>query len=491
VEFYSCGNEISINANYVSNLNDFKWTRLSDNQVLGYDKALTVKQPQGTEKYELTYTNNCLTSVLLTVHSIPLKVDSLTSKMSLCEGEEFKAQLNIYCAESPDINWYRNGSPVSSGKSPVYTIANATSANSGIYTYTVTNRGCSASGTITASDGKSTLDVSAMPVWNKIPKQTVCEGDSKVVGLYDINPPATQLVWKDDHTIVGPKDQLTATVEPTYNAGNGSGNRSTYKYVIKATNVYCSVEIPIEIDVDEPLNGKIKGADAICEGNPATLDAKSFAASTYSWTSTSFQGSRTTAEITVSPLVTSDYQLTMTRGECSKDMKVTITVNSKPVILLIDSLGPRDREIVPAPGHGTQPLAYGVDNEPVTDDPRKYDLLFAPHTFYIIDAAGCKSKSVEYHVEPPKLFPPAYFTPNGDGYNDTWEIPGMREIYPDATVSIYDRYGKKLVEYKGSADYGWNGRYLGRDMPATDYWYEINIKEINRQYVGHFTLLRR
>jgi len=28
-------------------------------------------------------------------------------------------------------------------------------------------------------------------------------------------------------------------------------------------------------------------------------------------------------------------------------------------------------------------------------------------------------------------------------------------------------------------------------MPATDYWYEINIKEINKQYVGHFTLLRR
>jgi len=32
---------------------------------------------------------------------------------------------------------------------------------------------------------------------------------------------------------------------------------------------------------------------------------------------------------------------------------------------------------------------------------------------------------------------------------------------------------------------------IGKDMPATDYWYEINIKEINKQYVGHFTLLRR
>jgi gliding motility-associated-like protein len=90
----------------------------------------------------------------------------------------------------------------------------------------------------------------------------------------------------------------------------------------------------------------------------------------------------------------------------------------------------------------------------------------------------------------PAIFPPIYFSPNGDGINDTWDIPGIKELYPDAVITIYDRFGKKLVEYKGSED-GWDGKYAGRDMPTTDYWYVIDIREIDKQYVGHFTLIRQ
>ena len=61
------------------------------------------------------------------------------------------------------------------------------------------------------------------------------------------------------------------------------------------------------------------------------------------------------------------------------------------------------------------------------------------------------------------------------------------EAYPDAVVTIYDRFGKKLVEMKGNE--AWDGTYLGRKMPATDYWYEIWIDEIRKKYVGHFTLI--
>jgi gliding motility-associated-like protein len=93
-------------------------------------------------------------------------------------------------------------------------------------------------------------------------------------------------------------------------------------------------------------------------------------------------------------------------------------------------------------------------------------------------------------MDPPPLFPPIYFSPNGDGISDRWDVPNMREIYPDAVVSIYDRFGKELIKYRGEAD-GWDGTYKGSAMPSTDYWYVIDINEINRQYVGHFTLLRK
>jgi gliding motility-associated-like protein len=252
----------------------------------------------------------------------------------------------------------------------------------------------------------------------------------------------------------------------------------------------CPKPHPVTVTVDEPLTGKIVTTNPqTCEGGSVTVNAGSYAAETYSWTSP--EGAKSGAQITVSPKETTTYILNMVRGVCKADDNITIEVNSKPVILLIDSVGVRDREIIHKPGTGTQPFLFGVDGVPADNDPVKRGLAFGLHSFYIIDAAGCRSADTDMLVEPPKLFPPIVFTPNGDGYNDTWEVPGMREIYPDAVVSIYDRYGKKLTEYKGSADRGWDGRYLGRDMPTTDYWYEINIKEINMQYVGHFTLLRR
>jgi len=47
-----------------------------------------------------------------------------------------------------------------------------------------------------------------------------------------------------------------------------------------------------------------------------------------------------------------------------------------------------------------------------------------------------------------------------------------------------------LIEYKGSED-GWNGEYNGKKMQSTDYWYVIDIEEIDMQYTGHFTLIRQ
>jgi gliding motility-associated-like protein len=95
--------------------------------------------------------------------------------------------------------------------------------------------------------------------------------------------------------------------------------------------------------------------------------------------------------------------------------------------------------------------------------------------------------SYEFVTEAPDFEIPTLVTPNGDGMNDAFISDVIAEAYPDAVVTIYDRFGKKLVEMKGNE--AWDGTYLGRKMPATDYWYEIWIDEIRKKYVGHFTLI--
>lgn len=82
---------------------------------------------------------------------------------------------------------------------------------------------------------------------------------------------------------------------------------------------------------------------------------------------------------------------------------------------------------------------------------------------------------------------PIYFTPNGDGMNDLWEI-GNIGSYPDALILIYDRFTRLLRRYTGN-DKGWDGTYNGHPMPMDDYWYIIAHPQLGTRS-GHFTLKR-
>ncbi|NJO68893.1 MAG: gliding motility-associated C-terminal domain-containing protein [Bacteroidetes bacterium] len=67
------------------------------------------------------------------------------------------------------------------------------------------------------------------------------------------------------------------------------------------------------------------------------------------------------------------------------------------------------------------------------------------------DAAGCeKTLDVEIGLDP-QIFVPNVFTPNDDGYNDTWKIPYADE-YPEMEVQIFNRWGQLVYHIKGYGD---------------------------------------
>ncbi|MBO4370945.1 MAG: T9SS type B sorting domain-containing protein [Paludibacteraceae bacterium] len=106
---------------------------------------------------------------------------------------------------------------------------------------------------------------------------------------------------------------------------------------------------------------------------------------------------------------------------------------------------------------------------------------------------NCYSPMTDFAVvvyEQPKepLVPPPYFTPNGDGDSDTWEIQGI-ESWPDADIKIYDRFHKLLIRYKGTAT-GWDGTFRGHQCVSDDYWYLITFDNGRQQISGHLTLKR-
>ena len=84
---------------------------------------------------------------------------------------------------------------------------------------------------------------------------------------------------------------------------------------------------------------------------------------------------------------------------------------------------------------------------------------------------------------------PYYFTPNGDGIHDTWNIVGLADK-PGTRIYIFDRYGK-LLKQISSTGAGWDGTYNGSQMPSDDYWFTVDYEEgTMKQFKAHFALNR-
>jgi len=91
---------------------------------------------------------------------------------------------------------------------------------------------------------------------------------------------------------------------------------------------------------------------------------------------------------------------------------------------------------------------------------------------------------------------PKFFTPNGDGQNDTWVVKGANQtFYPNASINIFNRYGKLVAQIPIDSQ-GWNGTYNGTLLPSDDYWYNVTLipadttkPTINKK--GNFSLIRK
>lgn len=81
------------------------------------------------------------------------------------------------------------------------------------------------------------------------------------------------------------------------------------------------------------------------------------------------------------------------------------------------------------------------------------------------------------------------FTPNGDGFNDTWGVPGIR-FYEGARISVYDRGGSRLF-YTENPDVRWDGTFEGKNMPVGTYFWTIEIGETGETRKGMLNLIRK
>lgn len=121
--------------------------------------------------------------------------------------------------------------------------------------------------------------------------------------------------------------------------------------------------------------------------------------------------------------------------------------------------------------------------------PDLYNLYSGSYTLTVTDQLNCTEDSTIIIPvnEQPCLTPPSAFTPEGDGYNDTWFLENI-ELYPECEVIIYNKWGRIMFESKGYST-PWDGTLNGNPLPPSTYYYSIKIID-DAVYTGPVTIVR-
>lgn len=168
----------------------------------------------------------------------------------------------------------------------------------------------------------------------------------------------------------------------------------------------------------------------------------------------------------------------------------TVVVESAPPTLTaeVTSLGFADNHGIEVTATGIGDYEYSIDGGPWQLSNFFEGVSLGDHEVAARDRKGCGLATTEVTI----LDYPAFFTPNGDGFNDRWNIPGI-DSQLDAEIYIFDRHGKLLKQLSPSSQ-GWDGTYNGSPMPNNDYWFRVEYEEPatqqRKEFVAHFTLKR-
>jgi gliding motility-associated-like protein len=108
--------------------------------------------------------------------------------------------------------------------------------------------------------------------------------------------------------------------------------------------------------------------------------------------------------------------------------------------------------------------------------------------YVVCNGRSCDTATVRINVQCPSIRVNNGFSPNGDGYNDTFVIEGL-ENYPNHKLQVFNRWGTEVyqaVQYKGS----WEGNWDAINLPEGTYFYIIDLGDGSKPKSGYVQLQR-
>lgn len=290
----------------------------------------------------------------------------------------------------------------------------------------------------------------------------ICSNDP-IPTLSVIPGPGEQINWFDapagGNLLQANSASFTPTIVGTYYAEAFVPN-ATCTSDTRTPVVFSIRDIPVVTD----------GSATFCEGTSVIISAEIDNVD-YIWS---------TGETTKTIRVTAPgiYTVTVTNDVgCSSVRTVTVTETLIPVIdeIIIDG------RTVTITTSTTGDYEYALDGLDYQDSNIFYGVTGGVRTAFVRNRCGRDLEEFDL------IILPKFFTPNNDGYNDTFRIEG-NSMLPKVKIAIFDRYGA-LIIYLDERNSSWDGTFNGNPLPATDYWYKATFRS-GKEMKGHFSLIR-
>jgi gliding motility-associated-like protein len=345
--------------------------------------------------------------------------------------------------------------------------------------------------------------VNAVPFANTIAPQEECDTDFDGLVGFNTTTIESEIIGSQTNLIVRYFDENNVELSsplpnPFYTASQ------TIKVRLE-NPIYdvCFEETTVDFIVREKPTVNLISEDIICMTNNSNLEIKvdnPNANFSYTWRdgNGTIIGNSATANIqkggVYKVIATSQYgcnseeeQITISESSISSitinDIEVQDDSDNNFIKINTDNLGLGDYEFRLLDTNGT--ILFDYQNEPYFEN-----LEGGVYNLEVNDKNNCGSIPFEIAL----ISFPNFFTPNGDGNNDFWQIKGIdKSYYKSGTISIFNRYGKQITTFTID-DVGWDGTYNGKQMIANDYWFQailIDQKDNVKNRKGNFSLLRQ
>lgn len=339
-----------------------------------------------------------------------------------------------------------------------------------------------------------TFQVDVLPVANPVSTLSSCDDDGVEDGLYRFDTSFIQSTLLNGQTgmVVTYIDENGNTLPSPLPNPFQSTTQTITATVTNPINTSCPATTTIDFIVHPlpQLDDDFK--EIICfNTDPFTFNAGLLVGNpadfSYQWfTNNEVMVGETNYELTVNQ--NGIYQVLVTSPfGCEQTRTIEIVYSQLATIndIIVEDLVESNTVTILVSGSGN--YVYSLDSPTgLYQTSNSFENVIAGiYTIYIKDLEGCGIVTQEF----PILGVPKFFTPNGDGFNDTWQVRGVSaKYYANSIIYIFDRYGKLITQIDPKSK-GWDGTFNGSPLPSTDYWYSIDFED-GRSVKGHFALKR-